>query len=230
MPAATVPEMVHSLDVSALRCPMTWVRTKVELERLEPGQTLEVTLPAGRGGRERPALRARGRPRRRRRRHHDPDRAGMSEGELPPRPVPRARRGRRPRRDPRREAGAEGRAARRRCSTTTSSSATRASCCCRSGRSSGQVALRNASVLVIGAGALGSPVALYLGGRGRRAPGDRRRRRRRALQPAPPAAALHAGHRPAQGRVRRRQAALPQPGHRRRVLPRAGRREQRRSG
>jgi TusA-related sulfurtransferase len=47
MPAATVPEMVHSLDVSALRCPMTWVRTKVELERLAPGQTLEVTLPPG---------------------------------------------------------------------------------------------------------------------------------------------------------------------------------------
>jgi TusA-related sulfurtransferase len=47
MPAATVPEMVHSLDVSALRCPMTWVRTKLELERLESGQTLEVTLPPG---------------------------------------------------------------------------------------------------------------------------------------------------------------------------------------
>ena len=26
---------------------MTWVRTKVELERLQPGQTLEVTLPPG---------------------------------------------------------------------------------------------------------------------------------------------------------------------------------------
>jgi TusA-related sulfurtransferase len=47
MPAATVPDMVHALDVSALRCPMTWVRTKVELERLESGQTLEVTLPPG---------------------------------------------------------------------------------------------------------------------------------------------------------------------------------------
>jgi TusA-related sulfurtransferase len=47
MPAATVPEMVHSLDVSALRCPMTWVRTKLELERLESGQTLEVTLGPG---------------------------------------------------------------------------------------------------------------------------------------------------------------------------------------
>ena len=47
MPAATVPEMVHSLDVSALRCPMTWVRIKLELERLESGQTLEVKLPPG---------------------------------------------------------------------------------------------------------------------------------------------------------------------------------------
>ena len=47
MPAATVPEMVHSLDVSALRCPMTWVRTKLELDRLQSGQTLEVKLPPG---------------------------------------------------------------------------------------------------------------------------------------------------------------------------------------
>ena len=47
MPAATVPQMVHSLDVSALRCPMTWVRTKLALEHLEPGQTLEVRVSAG---------------------------------------------------------------------------------------------------------------------------------------------------------------------------------------
>jgi len=47
MPAATVPQMVHSLDVSALRCPMTWVRTKLELDRLQSGQTLEVKLPPG---------------------------------------------------------------------------------------------------------------------------------------------------------------------------------------
>ena len=39
--------MVHSLDVSALRCPMTWVRTKLELEGLESGQTLEVKLGPG---------------------------------------------------------------------------------------------------------------------------------------------------------------------------------------
>ena len=39
--------MTHSLDVSALRCPMTWVRTKLELERLPAGTTLEVLLPRG---------------------------------------------------------------------------------------------------------------------------------------------------------------------------------------
>ena len=39
--------MVHSLDVSDLRCPMTWVRTKLELERLESGAMLEVRLPPG---------------------------------------------------------------------------------------------------------------------------------------------------------------------------------------
>ena len=39
--------MTHTLDVSALRCPMTWVRTKLELERLPAGTTLEVLLPPG---------------------------------------------------------------------------------------------------------------------------------------------------------------------------------------
>ena len=39
--------MAHTLDVSTLRCPMTWVRTKLELERLAAGETLEVTLPPG---------------------------------------------------------------------------------------------------------------------------------------------------------------------------------------
>jgi TusA-related sulfurtransferase len=47
MPAATVPDVVRSLDVTSLRCPMTWVRTKLELERLQSGETLEVRLPAG---------------------------------------------------------------------------------------------------------------------------------------------------------------------------------------
>jgi tRNA 2-thiouridine synthesizing protein A len=39
--------VTHSLDVSALRCPMTWVRTKLELERLSAGETLEVLVPPG---------------------------------------------------------------------------------------------------------------------------------------------------------------------------------------
>ena len=39
--------MPQILDVSALRCPMTWVRTKLELERLESGETLDVILPPG---------------------------------------------------------------------------------------------------------------------------------------------------------------------------------------
>jgi tRNA 2-thiouridine synthesizing protein A len=39
--------MVHTLDVTGLRCPMTWVRTKVVLERLAEGETLEVRLPPG---------------------------------------------------------------------------------------------------------------------------------------------------------------------------------------
>jgi tRNA 2-thiouridine synthesizing protein A len=39
--------VVRSLDVTSLRCPMTWVRTKLELERLESGETLEVRVPPG---------------------------------------------------------------------------------------------------------------------------------------------------------------------------------------
>ncbi len=35
------------IDVSPLRCPMTWVRTKLALEALAPGQRLEVLLGAG---------------------------------------------------------------------------------------------------------------------------------------------------------------------------------------
>ena len=33
--------------MSTLRCPMTWVKTKLELDRMRPGETLEVTLPPG---------------------------------------------------------------------------------------------------------------------------------------------------------------------------------------
>ena len=38
---------VASLDVTGLQCPMTWVRTKLALERLDPGEELAVSLPAG---------------------------------------------------------------------------------------------------------------------------------------------------------------------------------------
>jgi tRNA 2-thiouridine synthesizing protein A len=38
---------VHTLDVTADTCPLTWVRTKLTLERLAPGETLVVELPDG---------------------------------------------------------------------------------------------------------------------------------------------------------------------------------------
>jgi tRNA 2-thiouridine synthesizing protein A len=39
--------VVHTLDITALRCPMTWVRTKLTLERLGAGETLLVRCPEG---------------------------------------------------------------------------------------------------------------------------------------------------------------------------------------
>ena len=39
--------MSHTLDITDLRCPMTWVRTKLELERMAPGEALEVRCPEG---------------------------------------------------------------------------------------------------------------------------------------------------------------------------------------
>jgi TusA-related sulfurtransferase len=38
---------VHTLDVTADTCPLTWVRTKLALERLGPGETLVVEVPEG---------------------------------------------------------------------------------------------------------------------------------------------------------------------------------------
>jgi TusA-related sulfurtransferase len=38
---------VRLLDVTDLTCPMTWVRTKLELERLAPGEALEVRCAEG---------------------------------------------------------------------------------------------------------------------------------------------------------------------------------------
>lgn len=37
----------HRIDVSAERCPMTWVRTKLALESIESGALLEVLLGSG---------------------------------------------------------------------------------------------------------------------------------------------------------------------------------------
>jgi TusA-related sulfurtransferase len=38
---------VRTLDITALTCPMTWVRTKLELERMAPGDELEVRCSEG---------------------------------------------------------------------------------------------------------------------------------------------------------------------------------------
>jgi TusA-related sulfurtransferase len=39
--------VTHTLDIRELRCPMTWVRTKLELERMGTGEELEVLCPEG---------------------------------------------------------------------------------------------------------------------------------------------------------------------------------------
>jgi TusA-related sulfurtransferase len=39
--------VARTLDITGLRCPMTWVRTKLELERLAPGEALDVRCPPG---------------------------------------------------------------------------------------------------------------------------------------------------------------------------------------
>jgi TusA-related sulfurtransferase len=39
--------VVRTLDVSSLRCPMTWVKTKLELDRMSAGETLEVIVETG---------------------------------------------------------------------------------------------------------------------------------------------------------------------------------------
>lgn len=37
----------YKLDITRDRCPMTFVKTKLELEKLRPGDTLEVLLAEG---------------------------------------------------------------------------------------------------------------------------------------------------------------------------------------
>ena len=39
--------MTRTLDITGLRCPMTWVRTKLELERMAPGEALDVQCLPG---------------------------------------------------------------------------------------------------------------------------------------------------------------------------------------
>jgi TusA-related sulfurtransferase len=37
----------HTLDITKDRCPMTFVKTKLKLEELEPGDILEIILTTG---------------------------------------------------------------------------------------------------------------------------------------------------------------------------------------
>jgi TusA-related sulfurtransferase len=37
----------RTLDITDLTCPMTWVRTKLELERMTPGERLDVRCAEG---------------------------------------------------------------------------------------------------------------------------------------------------------------------------------------
>jgi TusA-related sulfurtransferase len=38
---------MRTLDITALTCPLTWVRTKLELERMGAGEALEVRCSPG---------------------------------------------------------------------------------------------------------------------------------------------------------------------------------------
>jgi len=39
--------VTRTLDITDVTCPMTWVRTKLELERMTPGEELEVRCREG---------------------------------------------------------------------------------------------------------------------------------------------------------------------------------------
>jgi TusA-related sulfurtransferase len=39
--------VTRTLDITGVTCPMTWVRTKLELERMAPGEQLEVRCREG---------------------------------------------------------------------------------------------------------------------------------------------------------------------------------------
>jgi TusA-related sulfurtransferase len=38
---------VTTLDLTGVLCPMNWVRARLELERMQPGERLELILDAG---------------------------------------------------------------------------------------------------------------------------------------------------------------------------------------
>jgi tRNA 2-thiouridine synthesizing protein A len=38
---------IHHLDITKDRCPMTFVKAKLKLEELEPGDTIEILLNSG---------------------------------------------------------------------------------------------------------------------------------------------------------------------------------------
>ena len=79
----------------------------------------------------------------------------------------------------------------------------------------GQSKLKSASVLIIGAGGLGTPSATYLAAAGVGQDRDSRLRHHREEQPPPPGALLRGGRREEQGRNRQEEAPRDQPEHQR---------------
>ena len=211
---ATVTGGRSALDVTDVTCPLTWVRTKLALERLAPGEELVVVVQPRRGARERAALGGGGRARRHRGGHAREDRAAVSEDRraffrgL----VRSAAEVARP------AAAAGGRRARRLPPRPTVERYSR-QLVLPEWSEAAQLALREASVLVVGAGALGSPVAAYLAGAGVGRLGivdsddvEVSNLHRQSLHFTPDVGV-------AEGRQRGGQAALPQPGRARRALP-----------
>ena len=158
--------VTRTLDITGLTCPMTWVRTKLELERMAPGEALD-----GRAAASGEALE--NVPRSAREAGHDVTVEGTTSGSCAREHSRRAlpARARRPRAATsraaarRREPGAEPAPAARRCSDAELERYSR-QLVLPEWSEAAQLALRDASVLVVGAGALGSPVALYLAGAG----------------------------------------------------------------
>jgi sulfite reductase (ferredoxin) len=52
-PVKAVGEVTR-LDLRGVKCPLNWAHTKVRLERMAPGETLELTLDDPRGARDIP--------------------------------------------------------------------------------------------------------------------------------------------------------------------------------